>query len=926
MQSVTCPECEKNLDSSGSCPACLLKLAASVAPEPTPDAAPFAMPTPEELNDQFPQLEVTRLIGRGGMGAIYHARQTALDRDVAVKLIARELSGDTAFLDRFDREAKALAKLSHPNIVTVFDYGHTQAGGAYLAMEFVDGTNLRDLIKQSAVSRNDALELISNICRALQYAHSKGVVHRDIKPENILLSHEGTVKLADFGIAKILDESVKTPTLTATRQVLGSLHYLAPEHMEAPESVDHRVDLYALGVVLYELLTGELPLGRFEPASSLVPDVDHDVDEIINKAMSRKPSERYQSAAELAEAVDNVRAAVAVKTHSQHAGGRVGKNVSVPFTADTLGGFAEAVGMLHASGDKLTAEFRMRDAIWGGVKSQTHVVEIPRENLTRLELNPSVFSAKLAISTETITQLGELPNAETGVVELKIKRSDTPYAKQLLQNLGYASNLPKYYGVSDGNESNRLFFAVMLFVCAALNMGFLAAIITAAAFEIHGGEKAAVIIAMSMLYTPIFVVQIVAAACNLAARPKGISLAATVLSMIPITPAWLLSFPLAIWARRWLIEKEPPQNAQRAQIAASGMAGAGQADAPTKSWGATTMMFIRETRSSRLFAALNVLALVGLVVGLIAYKRGVFQGCEEISFRAVPIADTVVDRSAFRDAVFQRLTDFDAYVNVRSGSDTTGQTFEVTAYERDVLAIKSTLRISQPPQLLWVPYSPDSENASGDLLSATSEPTEAEIGEGENTEIDSPDTESIASVALSSDPLDESAEGSKRATPTHFPVMRGAIDDGLAEKLGLEKTGLGFELPIQSEVITLSDSSASGASVRYGFIDERNAITDWKSEPFARESHNPNLFLTIRLTASGRRALREAMPDGEAALALVIEGMVYSCSTSESLGNRELRFTIPENAKFSELEILAAIRGPALGFEVLTSDDFAIGR
>ncbi|MEO1615867.1 MAG: serine/threonine-protein kinase, partial [Planctomycetota bacterium] len=163
-----------------------------------------SLPSLQDLNAQFPQLEVLRLLGRGGMGAVYHARQTSLDRDVAVKVIAKEVSSDPAFVERFAREAKTLAKLSHPNIVNIFDYGQTPDGTAYLILEFVDGINLREAISAGSVGADEALDVVSTICRALEYAHSKGVVHRDIKPENILLGEDGTLKVADFGIAKIV--------------------------------------------------------------------------------------------------------------------------------------------------------------------------------------------------------------------------------------------------------------------------------------------------------------------------------------------------------------------------------------------------------------------------------------------------------------------------------------------------------------------------------------------------------------------------------------------------------------------------------------------------------------------------------------------------------------------------------------------------
>ncbi len=393
-----CPKCGNELALSGECTACLLQLGISVISD-APLAETTALPSLEALNVQFPQLEITRLIGQGGMGAIYHARQTALERDVALKLIRKEVSSDAAFGERFEREAKTLAKLSHPHIVTIFDFGRTPDGIAYLIMEYVDGINLREAIESGGIGSDEALEVVSTICGALKYAHAKGVVHRDIKPENILLGEDGSLKVVDFGIAKIIDASVRTPTLTATRQVLGSLHYLAPEHLESPAEVDHRVDLYALGVVFYELLTGQLPLGRFESPSAVHEGLDPRLDRVVLKTLSRKPAQRYQTAAELAAELGEIRATSeepAVKVEfddGQERTSTKSRSISVPFTCDALGGFAEAVGVIHARTDLLSFEFRIRDSIWGHVKSSTHLVEIPRDRLTRLEYAPDCSAA-----------------------------------------------------------------------------------------------------------------------------------------------------------------------------------------------------------------------------------------------------------------------------------------------------------------------------------------------------------------------------------------------------------------------------------------------------------------------------------------------------------------------------------------------------
>jgi serine/threonine protein kinase len=256
------------------------------------------------LAPHFPQLEILELLGYGGMGVVYRARQRTLDRIVALKLLSVGPDAGADFTDRFTREARALASLSHPSIVTVFDFG--QAGPHYfLSMEFVDGANLRDVIAAGKLAPREALELVSQLCDALQYAHDEGVVHRDIKPENVLLDRRGRVKIADFGLARMLGQAPNDPRLTGTRQAMGTAHYMAPEQIEHPLEVDHRADIYSMGVVFYELLTGELPIGRFAPPSRKV-EVDVRVDEIVLRTLEKEPGLRYQKAGEVKTDVDHI--------------------------------------------------------------------------------------------------------------------------------------------------------------------------------------------------------------------------------------------------------------------------------------------------------------------------------------------------------------------------------------------------------------------------------------------------------------------------------------------------------------------------------------------------------------------------------------------------------------------------------------------
>jgi serine/threonine protein kinase len=260
-------------------------------------------PEPADLGRQFPQMEIIELLGVGGMGMVYKARQTKLERLVALKILPVENGRDTSFAERFGREAKALARLNHPGIVAVYEFGQTK-DFYYLVMEFVDGMNLREYLQAAPLSPACALELVMQICTALQYAHDEQIVHRDIKPENILIDKKGRVKIADFGLAKLLDGQ-RESNLTAAKTIMGSINYMAPEQRERPLEVDHRADIYSLGVVFYEMLTGEVPMGHFEVPSKRV-QVDVRLDEVVLHALEREPKRRYQKASEVRTGVETI--------------------------------------------------------------------------------------------------------------------------------------------------------------------------------------------------------------------------------------------------------------------------------------------------------------------------------------------------------------------------------------------------------------------------------------------------------------------------------------------------------------------------------------------------------------------------------------------------------------------------------------------
>ncbi len=305
-------------------PADLLKQGAADDTFMDGGAGSFSPPPIEELTAIFPQFEVLELIGKGGMGAVYKVRQKDLDRIVALKILPPAIGQSPEFSNRFTREAKALAKLNHPGIVTLHEFGQASSSQLstinsqplyFILMEFVDGVNLAQLMKTGRISPREALAIVPQICDALQFAHDQGIVHRDIKPENILLDRLGRVKVADFGIAKIVGDVTQAfpPDLhsppaslcTEAGKIIGTPQYMAPEQIDHPSEVDHRADIYALGVVFYQMLTGELPGKRLEAPSKKV-HIDVRLDEIVLRAMEKDPELRFQKASVMRTRVEDL--------------------------------------------------------------------------------------------------------------------------------------------------------------------------------------------------------------------------------------------------------------------------------------------------------------------------------------------------------------------------------------------------------------------------------------------------------------------------------------------------------------------------------------------------------------------------------------------------------------------------------------------
>ena len=437
-----CPGCKAELPSDapdGLCAKCL-----AVHGVPTLDApqsmkeptdatseysGPFTAPEPLELAADFPQLEIVELLGQGGMGAVYKARQTKLDRLIALKVLPPEAGKDPSFAERFTREARALARLNHPNIVTVYDFG--QAGDlCYFMMEYVDGLNLRRALQAGRMQPQEALKIVPQICDALQFAHDEGIVHRDVKPENILLDKRGRVKIADFGIAKILGRSTGIYTLTGPWQVVGTLHYMAPEQIDNPLKVDHRADIYSLGVVFYEMLTGQLPLGRFPPPSQKVP-VDVRLDQVVLRALENEPDRRYQRASEVKTEVEAITVASVVAPTRTPTGSDPlpvqKETVALPVKCSMYMGMWEAPGLLRLDGNNLSLEI---DA--GITKSKYKDIQIPLSEIESLRLSRKWFKGVLLIRGRRLRSLNNVPGHQEGKVEFEVAGEDFALAEQFV--------------------------------------------------------------------------------------------------------------------------------------------------------------------------------------------------------------------------------------------------------------------------------------------------------------------------------------------------------------------------------------------------------------------------------------------------------------------------------------------------------------
>ena len=606
-----CPQCATPLRADGNCSACLLRLASTYRVQ---DATTDLTAIPASLREHFPQLEILRVVGRGGMGVIYQARQKSLDRDVAIKVIDRTISNDKTFLDRFDREAKALARLSHPNIVAVHDYGRTPDGLAYLVMEYVHGLNLREALQSMTMEAAYAMEVVQAISQALEFAHSKGVVHRDIKPENILLSDDGRIKLADFGIAKINDAALPERKITATNQVLGTAHYLAPEQLSDRNEVDHRVDIYALGVILYELLTGHLPVGNFEPASRVNVQVTPAVDTVLLRALQQRPTARYQSVEEFRQALQNCNTGQWATSSPPLATLVTGSmaSASVPFNCMGFKGWSVVHGTLRAQDDGIHVEYQSRDNFIGQIRSKLRAATIPWDRVVRVDFRPGLWNGVFQINGDSFGLLENLPGSENGCLMLNIKHENLELAEQVIQRVAaYRSHLVRTTSsLAQWQGPQLVAIPIALILFGLLNAGVLTIAVTAVAnSELLNYQRAMAVVFCCTFMGPVSVAQFILGIMYAATRSRTIGQAGAFVSMVPLSPVAFASIPFGVWARKQL---QPAQSIAAATQSSS------------RGWGLTTALLTAESKYARLASIVETVICAILMGGIILWVLGVY--------------------------------------------------------------------------------------------------------------------------------------------------------------------------------------------------------------------------------------------------------------------------------------------------------------
>jgi tRNA A-37 threonylcarbamoyl transferase component Bud32 len=569
---LRCPQCQEELAADapeGLCPECLLQqgLAANLhgfyrqaQGRSSPQISPFLPPEPAELAEDFPQLEILELLGQGGMGAVYKARQKKLDRLVALKILPLETGRDPAFAERFAREARALARLNHPNVVGVHDFGEVE-GLYYFVMEYVDGVNLRQLLETGRLTPEEALKIIPQLCDALQYAHEEEIVHRDIKPENILLTKRGRVKIADFGLAKLLGPMPFPFSLTGSQQVMGTPYYMAPEQMHKSRTVDHRADIYSLGVVFYEMLTGELPLGRFGPPSQKVA-LDRRLDEVVFRALEKEPEQRYQHISDVKNAVENIVAGQAARpVQATPAAGPRGWQAEGPRLHVLLPDWSGVKhGLLRLEGDALHLEWDA-GVVAGWIAQRYREVKIPLAELESVRFEKK-WGGRLRIRARRLMTLADVPGCVSGEARWHVLWSDRAAAEQLAEQvarrLGTATPVaPTPWDEAVLRWSQRL-RSINLPAGGLILTGVVAfffwfgMLVSKGAPNGSFGEQLGIWCMILAAFSASFALM-VGGICMRMGRARPFCLAMCVLAMLPWSAGFFIGLPVGLWALLTLV-------------------------------------------------------------------------------------------------------------------------------------------------------------------------------------------------------------------------------------------------------------------------------------------------------------------------------------------------------------------------------------
>jgi tRNA A-37 threonylcarbamoyl transferase component Bud32 len=503
------------------------------------------------------------------MGAVYKARQTKLDRLVAIKILPPEVARDPAFAERFLREARSLARLNHANIVTVHDFGDVDAF-YYFTMEYVPGRNLRDLLQTGPLSAAEALGIVPQICDALRYAHDEGLIHRDIKPENVLLDQKGRVKIADFGLAKLVGLTPAYLTLTGSHEVMGTLLYMAPEQMKRAHTVDHRADIYSLGVVLYEMLTGELPLGRFAPPSHKAA-VDQRLDQVVLRALAREPAERYQDAGAFKQDVEAALAADAgARGHRISTLGRpVWPSARFQIYNPDGGGDVQASGIVRRDDEALILEFDFAKKKYKSFfkePGQPQEVRIPLFEITSLSYGWGWGKppCRLILKVTRLAALAGMPWSKQGRVNLFIPREDRAEARTLVESIMGPASANRGHGsaglLSQVDEARQdvvtpAMGLLATGVVALFSWILIGLIVGSLWLQPHTGDYRIsdtlfwpLLIAAGSLIGALASVQIVGAVMLRRLRCYPCAATAAILATIPWSLGWLIGLPFGIWA------------------------------------------------------------------------------------------------------------------------------------------------------------------------------------------------------------------------------------------------------------------------------------------------------------------------------------------------------------------------------------------